>query len=435
VLTKLWQLKNENIMCKKITLKVSFIVFLLFTFASQVNAIVSLNGVATHSELGKELFIAGLYTSTPSSSMRDILIANEEKQIQVRVTADRLSSRRFKRMWIEGMAVNASPKELKEQSGNMAIFSNLLKIKMTKGDIFSVDRYHTNIGDSVESAVRISINGATLGEISDVKFFDLLLRTWLGPVPLSSDFRADLLKSGDVDAGLLASYESTTPSEERIAIVAEAAQTLISSRSTPGNRVVGNSPALNPPSVSPPAPSQSQVDNTSQSDPEPAPEIAIAPPAPQLVPTPSPSPSPKPEPEEEVKPETIEVAKVEPQAQPAPSEIFEDEEEEGEFTAESVLSQQLYVSSLKKYSNKYLKYPSVALKRGYEGNVRLIVVIDRNGKVINYETLEKSKHNSLNKAATRAVRKADPFPPVPKEVSGDTFTFSLPIAFRMAPEK
>lgn len=57
-----------------------------------------LNGVATQSELGKEQFIAGLFTSTLASEAKDVLVAQEDKRMQIRVTADRLSTRRFKRL-------------------------------------------------------------------------------------------------------------------------------------------------------------------------------------------------------------------------------------------------------------------------------------------------------------------------------------------------
>lgn len=104
-----------------------------------------LNGVATQSELGKEQFIAGLFTSTLASEAKDVLVAQEDKRMQIRVTADRLSTRRFKRLWIEGMAINASSSELQKHAQHMADFSNMLKIKLMAGDIFTIDRTGSNV--------------------------------------------------------------------------------------------------------------------------------------------------------------------------------------------------------------------------------------------------------------------------------------------------
>ena len=429
-------------MVQKNILKISFVALFMLTCAPLTHAVISLNGVATHSELGKEMFIAGLYTTTLSDDKSAILLAQEEKQIQVRVTAERLSSRRFKRMWIEGMAVNSGAEELKEQSGNMAIFSNMLKIKMTKGDIFTVERYDTSIGSSVESNVRVSLNGATLGEISDTNFFDLLLRTWLGPVPLSSDFRSNLLKGGAIDAELRARYDATVPSDERIAAVEEAAQTLTNSAPSAAPRVSQTVPdvAVAAPPVAIPSPRQSSTTTAPAID---STDVAIAAPtAPSLNQQTPPRetqaqpPAARNNTPATTTPKPVEVAKANTPAptQPAADSMFDEEDDGGDFTAESVLSQQLYVSKLKSYSNKYLKYPNLALQRGYEGNVRVSVVIDRNGKVLEYSTLEESEHSSLNKAATKAVKKASPFPKVPDEVSGETFTFTLPIVFKLVAE-
>jgi len=186
--------------------------FNLLPISAQANT--SLNGIAVHSELGQDSFIGALYTSTPSTNSREILISQQPKQIQVRILADRISARRFKRMWIEGMAINSSTTELQQQSKNMAAFSNMLKVSMKGGDIFAVQRS--------ETSVNVIINGSPLGEIEDTQFFDLLLRAWIGPVPLSSQFRNDLLSGGDFSPTLQQLFNDTRPSDERIEAVAAA---------------------------------------------------------------------------------------------------------------------------------------------------------------------------------------------------------------------
>ena len=371
-----------------------------------------LNGLAVHSELGKEQFIAGLYSSTLSESAKTILLDNAEKRVQVRIVADRLSSRRFKRLWIEGMAINASAKELAIHSQSMADFSNFLKIKLVAGDVFTIDRQAKN--------TVVSLNGSELGVIEDNRFFDVLLRTWIGPVPLSSDFRASLLTKGKLDSTLEGRYKNTQPSEERVQLVAESLKPKeLETAAAPeksGSKKVDV--ALSPPKIAAPIPAPVAVVS--------APEIAAvgdaaSPPKPALK-----------QETVENKPKPTPVKRV-VSAPRRPSlldeSLLDEEEEDIEFTAAGLLAESLYISKLKRWTNKHIKYPSRALDKGWEGNVRLLITIDRRGEVVTTTVTEKPRYRDLEKAALKAVKKANPFPAMPEEVRGEKFRFSLPIVF------
>ena len=396
-------------MCKKNILrylkyKLFIVVALLFTSHSFADTL--LNGIAIHSELGKDRFIAGLSTSSLSSDSREILLAAGDKQIQVRILASRLSARSFKRMWIEGMAINSSSAELTANAQNMADFSNMLKIKLIAGDIFTISRQ----GESVN----VILNGTQLGEISSTVFFDLLLRTWIGPVPLSSNFRDDLLVAGNIDDALLSQFDSTLPSDERIAAV----QNAVESQPEPVSKVAAAAPAIDvvpdvgvpaPPAIAAPA-----AVGAAAAKPD------IPAPAPQpVVQTPTPAPAkPKPTP-------------VPVQQALLNTDLVEEEEDDFDFTAESLLGQQLYIAKLKKWTYKYIEYPRRALERSWQGNVRLSVTVDRSGAVQEVVVIEESKHSTLTKAAVKATKKASPFPGMPKEISGNSFTFTLPVVFKL----
>ncbi len=392
----------------------------LMGIATHVSADPQLNGVATHSELGNEQFVAGLFTTTLSDSANTILSSQENKRLQVRVLASRLSTRRFRRMWIEGMAINSSPTELEKHARDMADFSNMLKVKLVQGDIFSVDR--------TEEAVRVSINGVLLGEIEDLQFFDLLLRTWIGPVPLSSDFREDLLTAGSIKPGPLVRFESTIPSEERIAAIESAIA--VKQQTAEENEKEEEAPkvAVSKPKVSAPAAPKIAAPiaaptipgSTSASGDTDKPEkLALAAPKVDSSPaTPKPTPKPKP-------------AASAPKQAALDTSIFDDEGEDEEFTAEGLLKEQLYYSQLAKYTHKFLEYPARAWDRGREGNIRLRVTIDRSGKVKNAEILDEAKYKSLNKEAKRAVFRASPYPAVPKEIKGEEYDFTFRIVFKI----
>ncbi|MFL0811601.1 MAG: TonB family protein [Agarilytica sp.] len=407
------------------------IVTLVLTFSAfgafKLQAEPLLNGVATHAELGQEQFIAGLFTSTLSDSSGTILSTQEEKRIQVRVLAPRLSSRRFRRMWIEGMAINASPAELEKHANDMADFSNMVKIKMIAGDIFSVERR--------EDAVRVSINSVMLGEIEDPQFFDLLLRTWIGPVPLSSEFRDALLTAGSIKPGPLTRFESTRPSDTRITAI-ESAVTAKLAGSTSGNSQTkqSSSPkvAVAAPKIEPEIAAPPQISAPSGPEEEEPTKIALAPPTlddssdetteepPEVAETPEPP---------KATPAPVKVV-LAPQEEALDESIF-DEEDDEVFSAESLLKEQLYYSQLAKFTHKYIEYPQRAWDRGREGNIRLRVTINRKGKVKKTELLEEARYKSLNKAARIAVKNASPYPAIPEEISGDDYSFTFRIAFKI----
>jgi len=364
----------------------------------QATAAPLLNGVAVHTELGDEQFIAGLYVDSPSDSASKILSADENKRIQVRVLAEDLSSRRFKRMWIEGMAINSSREDLQKNAQKMADFSNMLRVKLIAGDILTVNR-------SMSDGVTVSLNGTTLGRIEDRTFFDLLLRTWIGSVPLSSGFRSNLLGNGEVSSELLARYQSTRPTDARIATIESAIAA--SKQEKVAEREKSQTVAINTP------PPKDLIE---------APKLE----APTLAAIPPPV-APKPTPKISAPEKPKKVAK----AKPAPkNDIFEDEDEEA-FTAASLLSRQLYIGKIKGWAQRELSYPARALRREWEGNVRLDITLDRRGDLISVELAEEADHDVLNKEALRAVEDAAPFPPMPDDVKGDTFLFTLPVAFKL----
>ena len=387
--------------------------------AANVKADPLLNGVATHTELGTEQFIAGLYASTLTTDAKSLLLKQEEKRMQVRVTAESISPRRFRRMWIEGMAINASSAELEQHSEDMAEFSNMLRVRLAAGDIFTIDR--------TQSEVDIIINGTKLGTINNTSFFDLLLRTWIGPVPLSSNFRDSLLKAGDINGELLARFEATRPSDERIAAIEEVFQT----NRNPDNasqqvaqietQRIKEPDSLRSQAALPPPPAALSETTTVVSRPvisDLAPAVPVVAAKPAATPTPAP---------------VTQLAVAAPALQQNKSKRNSvlDEEDDEEFTAASLLLQQRYIAELKRWSNKHTEYPDRALKRNQEGTVRLGVTIDRNGNVIKSEIIGETQYPLLDRGALKIVEKASPYPKIPDEISGDSFYFTFPILFQI----
>lgn len=395
----------------------------LLNFANSAQAAPQLNGMALHVQLGEEQFIAALYANTLSSEARELMLKNEDKAMELRILADNLFARRFQRMWIEGIAINAGTPEMQKNAEHLATFSNSLKTRMIRGDILRIERLTTS------NTTEVALNNQTIATIPDAQFFDLLLRTWLGPVPLSSNFKDALLAAGSVDAELSGRFNQLGPSQARIAEISAAlrpkpatteAPTTRPGTATSGSGTTPGPGTTQPPAVAttptPPTPGPGSASTTSPSAEPPEQELADNTP-------------PTTEPEEPAEPEELVTA-----ANLFDDEAIFEEDEDSEaysFTAENLLSEQMYIAKLTKWTSNFVTYPRGALRNQQQGTVRLTVTLARDGRVKDVQILEKSEHETLNKAATRAVKSASPYPAVPDAISGGQFLFTVPVVFRL----
>lgn len=366
-----------------------------------------LNGIGVHQELGREVFIGALYSESLSNDA-DTLINNvQPMRMELKIVApDGLTTRRFSRMWIEGMAVNSKADVLTAQADNMVKFDGLFKGRFLKDDFITF----TN---SPGKGVDIAVNGVLLGNINDNAFFSMLLSTWIGKIPLSSDYRDSLLKVGDVDAGLRSRFSAISPAATRTAEVktwtgaqveVKTAAVSSASKSSTSAKVEGAAvaktelPKLEVPTLEKPA-----LDI-------PVPVTQAEKPASVAAVSASSS----------AKPVTVAAAKVE-----------EEEDEGPALTAQSLLARQFYVSDAIKKIRSKTKYPQRALDRDQEGSVRVAIVIDREGTVLGTNLLETSKFDLLNKEALEAVKRSAPFPALPAEIAGSRFEFTVPMRWTL----
>lgn len=100
-------------------------------------------------------------------------------------------------------------------------------------------------------------------------------------------------------------------------------------------------------------------------------------------------------------------------------------------SAEQSALLKIYRSNLLKKTYQHVVYPDSAIEKSQEGEVVLMVTVDRNGKVKAIDYDSRARFNSLNKAASIAVKRAKPYPAVPARLEGQTFQISMPIRFRL----
>ena len=76
-------------------------------------------------------------------------------------------------------------------------------------------------------------------------------------------------------------------------------------------------------------------------------------------------------------------------------------------------------------------YPSRAKRRRMEGVVELEISIGRNGQLLNYTIVKSSQHTVLDQAAIDMLKRAQPLPIVPAEMTAEVYQDVFKIGYRV----
>ncbi len=369
--------------------------FLLASFCSlALAADPILNGMATHIDLGKEQFIGALYSSSLSDNPDKLTVTNQSMRMELKIVApEGITTRRFSRWWIEGMAINNSPALLTEQADNMVKFDGMFKGRFSVNDTIAFT-YEPGKG------VNVTINDVFLGNITGDKFFSMLLRTWIGKVPLSSDYKDGILKNGQVNAELKSRFDKIKPTKERTAEVAN-----WSKLKSPAEIAAEKEKEKE-------AKEAAAKNSSAQASSVDSAKIAA-------------------QKAEQAKAEAAKLAAQKAASAVATPASANDDDDKPALTAQSLLARQFYVSDQLKKIYGNVRYPKKALDRNQSGGVRIAIVINRQGGIVSSSVVQASEVESLNDAALEAVTKSAPFAPLPDAITGGTFEFTAPLRFTL----
>lgn len=182
-----------------------------------------------------------------------------------------------------------------------------------------------------------------------------------------------------------------------------------------------------PPPPQPPAPPPPEPPPPPMVEPEPEPpppevkvDVAIPPPTrkppprvkpPETPPPPVPAPTPVTQPAPPAPQPTPQVAAAVPRPSP------------------EMLS--LYLRQIVDHVEKNLHYPGVSRTRREQGTTTVRLTLDAHGKVVAAALQARSGYRALDEEALAVIKRAEPFPPFPAELSGDSREFVLPVLFKL----
>ena len=168
-------------------------------------------------------------------------------------------------------------------------------------------------------------------------------------------------------------------------------------------------------------------------------------PIPEPEPTPEPTPEPEPEPEPELELPKEDVVVIKEKRPVIPKEQTQKKEEpnstkpkeravettDQDIKNAGVEAQDDFSRELAIHIAKFKKYPRIATRRGWQGEVVLEVELTGKGQLIKKGVMKSSGHKPLDTEAMKMIDRAVPFPAPPSILSESTFTILVPISFTL----
>ena len=382
----------------------SLLLALILIFSAAAKAELQLNGSAIYEDLGKQQFVAALFVEDLSSNANSIQLQQSPKRMEVRIIND-YSKRRWLNLWMQSISINNDRESFSGSAQEVIDIMRAPRSAPKRGDVIEY-LFDPDQGTSVR------FNGTELITNYPPEVFNILLRTWIGPIPPSTAFKDQLLgNSIDMDADEL--LTDIQPQSSRVALAAS-----------------WMAPAPEPIALEPVADEATTAADTPEAEPQlAAAESIAADPESTAAATDQAETLEGPE---QIAAETEQIADNEDTNLAATADTGEEQEEEiADFNVSEALAQRDYTPLVVAQIYKAIRYPNRAADKNQQGTVRIGVTIDRSGDLISAVITQESMYRLLNQAAHKAVKKAAPFPQLPEEMKADNFEVNLPITFRL----
>lgn len=188
------------------------------TFALTLNEdpTLSLNGIATYNHMGKDYYIIAHYSALSCSSASDCEMQTTPARYRLKMVTSRWTSHSYSLVWQRELTSNNSQTQLADEDAKkLYALTHLPETQLTSGD--TIDVYFDG------KATKIFINGAPALTTPGKHLFNYIARIWIGPVPPSRQFKADMLKGHQAQHSvkLVYEFEAIIPLADRLNLLAQ----------------------------------------------------------------------------------------------------------------------------------------------------------------------------------------------------------------------
>jgi protein TonB len=90
-----------------------------------------------------------------------------------------------------------------------------------------------------------------------------------------------------------------------------------------------------------------------------------------------------------------------------------------------------YVSVVQKRIVENLTYPSSAKEAGFQGTVKLSLLLSYRGELLEAKVKESSGYNILDENALKVAKEISSYPPFPPSIEAKEILVDVPIAYRL----
>jgi len=432
-----------------------------------------LYGISIHSEQRNDIYVGALFSSTKVDKASQLLSPEISKRMSLKFVS-KYSSRKMARLWKQRIAMNNPKSKWQPMTQEIVRFAGIFKRAMQEGDELNLDFDPT-------SGTSVYLNGTLFLTIPENDFYDLLLKVWIGSIPPTKNFkigisgknksstndklisqyqslqpelgRFDEDKPLETESDQIAKSEEQKPAEKEIPAKIQQKQQQKSAKNSvkPAKKNSENQEALAEKSKS-----QKETDalvSKLKADLPPS-KVPVAAVAPSLelgeIQIGDLGAAKKDKIQAEIKKEEKpvvvkeQVAKKEEKLEP-PSPQKQQVEKKQPVAEEKVAlldipKQESFDADL--YSGSYTRelvskirkvqwYPKKALVAGEQGEVKILVTIDKEGNVVDKTITQRSGSRTLDRNALKMVGKAQPFPVIPDELDTEQFEFEVPLNFTL----
>lgn len=157
--------------------------------ANQTHPQMNLNGAALRElYLLIKMYAGALYLENKSTSPQQIIDSEQHKRMVFHVIVNKVGARKLTSALQEALLLNITPKEHEQIQTDLNTMLDLFTGKLVEGDE-TVFHYIPKVG------TQIFIKDEYKTTIKGKGFFDALLKVWIGDVPVSRDFKTQILGS------------------------------------------------------------------------------------------------------------------------------------------------------------------------------------------------------------------------------------------------
>ncbi len=396
-------------------------------------------GISIHQEQRNDIYVGALFAPENVTNTNQILDSATSKRMSLKFIT-KYSNRKMARLWKQRIAMNNPKSDWQPMTKEIVQFARIFKRAMLAGD-------ELNIDFEPVSGTSIYLNKTLFLTIPNLDFYKLLLNVWLGSIPPTKDFKVGITgnNKGPLNEQLITQYNNIQPKigrfdADKAEIIKPETTVAKTEEFKPATKAVpkknSNNQKKNVVAKAKPTTEKKKRTVEKLTTDLQLPDSKIAKIQPKLVLDELIKTKPIPISKQNKKPASNKATNRKPKKKPVQktpvsgTKVAKLDIPEEEFFDADLISGS-YSRELINNIRAVQSYPKKALIKGIQGEVTVLVKIDKNGELLENKIIQRSGSRLLDRAVLKMVRKAEPFPQIPNELKMNEFEFEVPLSFTL----